>query len=71
VYQFALGALMHHLTDTRVERLSNGQSRANDPVAAPLLVAFIVGGIRAALPAPATPPSAAKRAPPRRTRRLA
>lgn len=52
VYQFALGALMHHLTDNRVDRLSKGQNRANDPAAAPLLVAFIVGGIRAALPVP-------------------
>ena len=52
VYQFALGALMHHLTDNRVDRLSKGQNRANDPAAAPLLVAFIVGGIRAVLPVP-------------------
>jgi hypothetical protein len=74
VYQFALGALLHHLTDTRIERLSNGQSRANDPVAAPLLVAFIVGGIQAALPAAAAPGRAAKtqtQAPDRRTRRPA
>lgn len=51
-YQFALGALMHHLSDRRVERLSRGENTANDPAAAPLLVAFIVGGLRAALPAP-------------------
>ena len=50
-YQFALGALMHHLSDRRVERLSRGDNTANDPAAAPLLVAFIVGGLRAALPA--------------------
>lgn len=51
-YQFALGALMHHLSDHRVERLSRGENSPNDPAAAPLLVAFIVGGLRAALPQP-------------------
>ena len=49
-YQFALGALLHHISDTRVERLSNGESKAGDPAAAGLLTAFIVGGFRAALP---------------------
>ncbi len=49
-YQFALGALLHHISDTRVERLSNGESKAGDPDAAGLLTAFIVGGFRAALP---------------------
>ena len=74
VYQFALGALLHHLTDTRIERLSNRQSRANDPAAAPMLVAFIVGGIQAALPVAAPPVRTSKtppKAPPRRTRRPA
>lgn len=54
VYQFALGALLHHLSDDRgrMERLSNGANRRGDPAAAPLLVGFIVGGIEAALPAP-------------------
>ena len=52
-YQFALGALLHHLSDTRIERLSRGENRGSDPAAAPLLVNFIVGGLRAALPAPA------------------
>lgn len=51
-YQFALGALLHHLSDNRVERLSQGVNRAGDPSAAPLLLNFIVGGLRAALPAP-------------------
>ena len=32
-YQFALGALLHHLIDTRVERLSRGENRAADPAA--------------------------------------
>ena len=30
-YQFALGALLHHLSDTRVHRLSRGQSLPGDP----------------------------------------
>lgn len=59
-YQFALGALLHHLTDERVERLSHGEARANDPAAAARLLAFVVGGIRAALPEP-TPDPAPKR----------
>ena len=51
-YQFALGALLHHLSDIRVERLSKGLNQANDAHASPLLVNFIVGGLRAALPEP-------------------
>ena len=55
-YQFALGALLHHLNDTRIERLSHGENRRSDPAVAPMLVNFIVGGLRAALPrARATP----------------
>ena len=54
-YQFALGALLHHLSDERVARLSLGQSQPGDPAAAPLLVNFITGGLRAALPP--SPPS--------------
>jgi hypothetical protein len=49
-YQFALGSLLHHLGDTRVERLSRGASKSGDPRAASMLVTFIVGGIRAVLP---------------------
>ena len=52
-YQFALGALLHHLVDDRVVRLSQDQNRAGDPEASDRLVRFIVGGLRAALPAPA------------------
>ena len=55
-YQFGLGALLHHLRDFRIERLSLGESRPFDPAAASLLVTFIAGGIRAALPAPASGP---------------
>ncbi len=54
-YQFALGALLHHLSDHRVERLSGGVNTANDPAAHALLIRFIEGGIRAALPSPAPP----------------
>ncbi|MDO8771654.1 MAG: TetR/AcrR family transcriptional regulator, partial [Burkholderiaceae bacterium] len=56
-YQFALGALLHHISDNRVERLSNGECVACDPAAAGLLIQFIVGGLRAALPVPLTAPS--------------
>lgn len=48
-YQFMLGALLHHLTDRRVERLSGGENRAADPAASDLLVAFIGAGFRAVL----------------------
>jgi AcrR family transcriptional regulator len=49
-YQFALGALLHHISDTRIARLSKGQNTPNDPDAALLLTRFIVGGLQAALP---------------------
>lgn len=45
-YQFALGTLLHHISDTRVYRLSGGVNQPNDPQARPLLVNFIVHGIR-------------------------
>ncbi len=48
-YQFALGALVNHMSDARIERLSNGEARANDPTAHALLLRFIEGGIRAAV----------------------
>ena len=51
-YQFALGALLHHLVDDRVERLSLDVNQPGDPAASERLVRFIVGGLRAALPAP-------------------
>ena len=56
-YQFALGALLHHLTDTRVERLSGGEDHAADPGAGTLLRNFIVAGLRGALPRPRATPS--------------
>ena len=52
-YQFSLGALLHHLSDERIARLSKGQCDPRDPVGGQMLVNFIVGGIRAALPVPA------------------
>ena len=68
-YQFALGSLLHHLSDNRVERLSNDEVRQGDPDAAPMLVKFIVGGIRAALPVPAHKASAPTRSPSKTNRR--
>lgn len=51
-YQFAMGALLHHLVDYRVQRLSHDQNQPNDAAAAPLLIDFITAGIEAALPSP-------------------
>ena len=51
-YQFALGALLHHISDQRVQRLSNGINTPNDAAAAPLLIAFITAGLDAALQVP-------------------
>lgn len=57
-YQFALGSLIHHISDQRVERLSRGANTPADAAALPRLVAFITAGIAAVLqpPAPASPP---------------
>ena len=54
-YQFALGSLLHHLNDSRIERLSRGENTRADPAVAPMLVDFIAGGLRAALPRPRIP----------------
>lgn len=52
-YQFALGALLHHVIDERVERLSLGENQPGDgDVAGPLLVRFITEGLRRACAAP-------------------
>lgn len=60
-YQFALGALLHYLSDQRIVRLSKGVNVAADPAVAPQLTAFIVNGIRSAArsfaSADATPPT--------------
>jgi len=48
-YQFALGALLLHVTDRRIERLSLGENVAEDQKrSGPILVRFIAAGIRAA-----------------------
>ncbi|TSH90596.1 TetR/AcrR family transcriptional regulator [Verticiella sediminum] len=60
-YQFALGALLHHISDTRVERLSQGANLPQDPRAASLLIDFIVHGIHGAvLPPPVSRPTTRK-----------
>ena len=56
-YQFALGALLHHLSDRRIDRLSNGECRSGDAAGPEMLVNFIVGGIEAAVPIPPTAPA--------------
>jgi len=48
-YQFALGALLHHIGDRRVERLSDGKNTPSDPQVMPQLVAFIAHGMRGAM----------------------
>jgi hypothetical protein len=64
--QFALGALIHHLSDQRVQHLSLGECRSGDTAGAQMLVEFIVGGVEAALPPPKTSPRPAPPAPPTR-----
>jgi AcrR family transcriptional regulator len=49
-YQFMLGAVLHYLTDVRVERLSRGENRAGDPAAKTALMRFIAAGFRGTLP---------------------
>jgi AcrR family transcriptional regulator len=51
-YEFMLGVLQIALDDPRLDRLSRGQARRDDPAAVTLLVNFVVGGIRAAVPKP-------------------
>ena len=53
-YQFALGALVNHMSDTRIEQLSRGKAKRNDPAARALLLRFIEGGIRTAVRPPGT-----------------
>lgn len=65
-YQFALGALLNYLNAARMPRLSRGESSPGDPAAAALLVNFIVGGLRAALPRPRNPSAIASTGRPKR-----
>lgn len=48
-YQFMLGAVLHFLSDVRVERLSRGSARAADPARQGMLVAFVAAGFHAVL----------------------
>jgi AcrR family transcriptional regulator len=58
-YQFALGALIHHISDHRVQALSRGRNRPNDARAGALLINFVSAGIAAVLrtEASTTPPN--------------
>ena len=47
-YQFALGALIHHVTDQRIKRLSPGYQPSQRKRAGELLVRFIAAGIEGA-----------------------
>lgn len=53
-YQFAIGALLHHIIDDRVERLSFSKNRAVSPDACTMLIDFIRPGIAAVLAQPQT-----------------
>jgi hypothetical protein len=65
-YQFAVGALLHHISDDRVERLSRHRNQAADAQAGPLLVDFIRAGMAAVLAAPPEPSASSTRSPKRR-----
>lgn len=68
-YQFALGALLHHLTDTRAPRLARRPGLRGSPRTRLMLISFIVGGIRAALQVPRAPSPSSN--PSHKTRRSA
>ena len=46
-YEYAIGALLMHLADRRVERLSAGHATSGDPTRVKDLVSFIASGFRA------------------------
>jgi AcrR family transcriptional regulator len=48
-YQFMLGAVLHYLSDVRVERLSRGAAKAADPARKDMLLDFIAAGFRGVL----------------------
>ena len=54
-YQFALGSLLHYLSDQRIVRLSKDVNTVADPAVARHLQAFIVTGIRGAARSFVTP----------------
>lgn len=64
-YQFSVGALLHHISDDRVERLSQSENAVADSAAAPHLVNYIRAGITAVL-APTASTSASPRKIPNR-----
>lgn len=53
-YQFMLGAVLHFLSDVRIERLSRGSAVAADPARQGMLLAFVAAGFRGALAGPAS-----------------
>jgi AcrR family transcriptional regulator len=65
-YQFALGALLHHITDHRAPTLSRGRNQVSDPAATPLLIDFVTAGIAAVMPASPTSRSKAHASPSKR-----
>ena len=48
-YQFMLGAVLHFLSDVRIERLSLGTAVAADPARKDMLQAFVAAGLRGVL----------------------
>jgi len=68
-YQFMLGAVLHFLSDVRVERLSRGTARAADPARTATLLAFVAAGFRSVLGTEATPAARARRTRPAPTRK--
>jgi AcrR family transcriptional regulator len=65
-YQFMLGALLHFLSDVRVERLSHGENRAADPARKDTLIRFVAAGCRAVLGSDRVAARAGARTTPRR-----
>lgn len=51
-YQFMLGAVLHFLSDVRIERLSRGTARPADPARQATLLAFVASGFRGVLGEP-------------------
>ena len=45
-YEYALGALLMHVADNRVERLSRGRAAAGDPSLSEELVRFVTAGFK-------------------------
>lgn len=64
-YQFMLGAMLHFLSDVRVQRLSRGENKPADPARKDTLLVFVAAGFRAVLqsapPAAASNPRAARK----------